>query len=707
MTLLASLRDWLKAQQLDAVLLSSRQNKQPHLGISTGSGYVVISRESAHILVDSRYYVEVEARAQGYQLHLLDATNTLTTIVNQIIADEQLQTLGFEGQQVSWETAHRWQSELNAKLVSATPDVLRQIKTPEEVEKIRFACGIADRGAEHIRRFIQAGMSEREIAAELEWFMRQQGAEKASFDTIVASGWRGALPHGKASDKIVAAGEFVTLDFGALYQGYCSDMTRTLLVNGEGVSAESHPLFNVYQIVLQAQLAAISAIRPGVRCQQVDDAARRVITEAGYGDYFGHNTGHAIGIEVHEDPRFSPRDTTTLQPGMLLTVEPGIYLPGQGGVRIEDVVLVTPQGAEVLYAMPKNSVAHGRGIMDLSLLKALSEADAIASSEQEVRQILLEEADRLQKEVRFDGLGSVLIRLNESTGPKVMICAHMDEVGFMVRSISREGAIDVLPVGNVRMAARQLQPVRITTREECKIPGLLDGDRQGNDVSAMRVDIGARSYDEVMQAGIRPGDRVTFDTTFQVLPHQRVMGKAFDDRLGCYLLVTLLRELHDAELPAEVWLVASSSEEVGLRGGQTATRAVSPDVAIVLDTACWAKNFDYGAANHRQIGNGPMLVLSDKSLIAPPKLTAWVETVAAEIGVPLQADMFSNGGTDGGAVHLTGTGVPTVVMGPATRHGHCAASIADCRDILQMQQLLSALIQRLTRETVVQLTDFR
>ncbi|HGY8316120.1 TPA: aminopeptidase, partial [Escherichia coli] len=229
----------------------------------------------------------------------------------------------------------------------------------EEVEIIRLACGIADRGAEHIRRFIQAGMSEREIAAELEWFMRQQGAEKASFDTIVASGWRGALPHGKASDKIVAAGEFVTLDFGALYQGYCSDMTRTLLVNGEGVSAESHPLFDVYQIVLQAQLAAISAIRPGVRCQQIDDAARRVITEAGFGDYFGHNTGHAIGIEVHEDPRFSPRDTTTLQPGMLLTVEPGIYLPGQGGVRIEDVVLVTPQGAEVLYAMPKTVLLTG------------------------------------------------------------------------------------------------------------------------------------------------------------------------------------------------------------------------------------------------------------------------------------------------------------------------------------------------------------
>ena len=140
MTLLASLRDWLAEQQLDAVLLSSRQNKQPHLGLSTGSGYVVISRESAHILVDSRYYADVEARAQGYQLHLLDAAQTLATIVNQLIADEQLQTLGFESQQVSWESAHRWQTELNATLVSATPDVLRQIKMPHRLWDCRSRC---------------------------------------------------------------------------------------------------------------------------------------------------------------------------------------------------------------------------------------------------------------------------------------------------------------------------------------------------------------------------------------------------------------------------------------------------------------------------------------------------------------------------------------------------------------------------------------
>ena len=345
--------------------------------------------------------------------------------------------------------------------------------------------------------------------------------------------------------------------------------------------------------------------------------------------------------------------------------------------------------------------------MDSALLKALSEADAIAASEQEVRDILLAEADRLGKEVLFDGLGSVLIRLNESRGPRIMVCAHMDEVGFMVRSISTSGAIDAIPIGNVRMTARELQPVRITTRSGKKINGLLDGERQGNDVSKLRVDIGARSAKEVAEAGVEPGDRITFATPFCELPHKRVMGKAFDDRLGCYLLVTLLRELHQTPLDAEVWLVASSSEEVGLRGGQTAARKLNPDLAIVIDTACWAKNFDYGSDNHRQIGNGPMLVMYDKTLIAPPRLVEWVEETAGQNAIPLQRDMFSNGGTDSGAIHLSGTGIPTVVLGPATRHGHCAASIADADDIDLTRLLLVALLRRSNANTVSHLTDFR
>lgn len=359
MSLLASLREWLTAQRLEAVLLSSRQNKQPHMGISSSSGYVFISHNSAHILVDSRYYTDVATRTRGYQIHLLDRAQTLYSRVNNIIDDEKLSTVGFEGEQVSWDTANTWSGKLRARLVSAVPDVLRQVKTAQEITCIREACRIADLSAEHIRRFIQPGLSEREIAAELEWFMRTLGAEKASFDTIVASGWRGALPHGKASDKVVEAGEFITLDFGAQYQGYCSDMTRTFHIADANQPAEESVLFSVYQTVLAAQRAAVAAIRPGVRCDEVDAAARQVIADAGYGDNFGHNTGHAIGIEVHENPRFSPTDTTELRVGMLLTVEPGIYLPGQGGVRIEDVVLVTPNGGEVLYSMPKTLLHTG------------------------------------------------------------------------------------------------------------------------------------------------------------------------------------------------------------------------------------------------------------------------------------------------------------------------------------------------------------
>jgi aminopeptidase len=171
------------------------------------------------------------------------------------------------------------------------------------------------------------------------------------------------MPHAKASQKAVEAGEFITLDFGAQYQGYCSDMTRTFLVEGNGDnSPQEHPLYAIYQVVLQAQLAAIAAIRPGVRCCDIDSVARSIISAAGYGDLFGHNTGHAIGIDVHENPRFSPTDTTVLQAGMLLTVEPGIYLPELGGVRIEDVVLVTENGCEVLYQMPKQLLTTGEDI---------------------------------------------------------------------------------------------------------------------------------------------------------------------------------------------------------------------------------------------------------------------------------------------------------------------------------------------------------
>ncbi|MFP2466871.1 aminopeptidase [Pseudescherichia vulneris] len=359
MAVLTAIREWMTHQRIDAMLITSKPNKLPHLGFSSSSGYVLITRQHAHILVDFRYYSDVAARTHGYQLHRLGAGRTMPGIVNQIAQEEGLQRLGFEGEHVSWQTGCDWQEALHPSLVSVSLDALRQVKTADEIQLIREACRIADATAEHIRRFIQPGMREREVAAELEWFMKQQGAEKPSFDTIVASGPRGALPHGKASEKVIIAGELVTLDFGAQYQGYCSDITRTFLVAGRFAQPEMSPLYAVYQTVLEAQLAAIAAVRPGVVCHTVDAAAREHISRAGYGPNFGHNTGHAIGIDVHENPRFSPTDATLLRPGMLLTVEPGIYLEGEGGVRIEDVVLVTDSGAEVLYQTPKTLLMTG------------------------------------------------------------------------------------------------------------------------------------------------------------------------------------------------------------------------------------------------------------------------------------------------------------------------------------------------------------
>ena len=269
--------------------------------------------------------------------------------------------------------------------------------------------------------------------------------------------------------------------------------------------------------------------------------------------------------------------------------------------------------------------------MNIDLLRALCEADAIASSEQEVRDILLQHANLCGKEISFDGLGSTLIQLNQSSGPKIMICAHMDEVGFMVRSITREGAVEVIPIGNVRMLARFMQPVCITTQHGKKIHGLLDAELHGAEARNLCVDIGATSAEEVNQCGVRIGDRVTYASDFKVLsPESRIMGKAFDDRLGCFLLIELMYALRSVELDAEIWLVASSSEEVGMRGGKTAAHMIQPDLALILDTACWSKNFDYGAANHRQIGQGPMLVMYDKTLIPSPRLLNFIQDTAQQ-----------------------------------------------------------------------------
>ena len=227
-------------------------------------------------------------------------------------------------------------------------DRLRRIKTPEEIGYMRRAEEIGDEAFEALLPLLKPGMTELEAAAELEYQMKKRGAEGFSFDTIMASGIHSSMPHAIPSGKKLEAGDFITMDFGCTYQGYCSDMTRTVVM---GKADEKQK--EMYGIVLRAQRAALELIRAGLPGSRVDREAREIIEKAGYGDCFGHGLGHSVGLYIHEEPRLSPSDDTILEPGMIETVEPGIYVPGFGGVRIEDMVAVTEDGCENLTRSPK------------------------------------------------------------------------------------------------------------------------------------------------------------------------------------------------------------------------------------------------------------------------------------------------------------------------------------------------------------------
>jgi Xaa-Pro aminopeptidase len=229
---------------------------------------------------------------------------------------------------------------------------LRRRKDAAEVELIRKAVDIADSAFEHILGYIKPGITERDVAIELEFAMRRQGADRNAFDTIVASGWRAALPHGRASEKVIEKGDFVTIDFGAHYQGYNSDITRTVIV---GTPTDRQR--EVYSLVLEAQLGGVAAVKAGAICKEVDEVSRSIFREAGQVDFYLHGLGHNLGREVHESPFIGPTDFTPLESGMVLTIEPGLYYSEWGGVRIEDDLLVTDSGAEILSRSPKELIS--------------------------------------------------------------------------------------------------------------------------------------------------------------------------------------------------------------------------------------------------------------------------------------------------------------------------------------------------------------
>ena len=348
---LTRLREEMEKARIDGFLITSTYNRRYMTGFTGSAGVVLISLKAAKFITDFRYVEQAGKQAQGYEI--VQHKGTLIEEVKKQVKEMKIEKLGFEQEHVTFASYKSYEEAVSAQLVpiSGVIENLRLIKTASEIKILKEAADVADRAFTHILNFIRPGITELDVSNELEFFMRKEGATSSSFDTIVASGKRSALPHGVATDKVIEKGDFVTLDYGAYYNGYVSDITRTV-----AVGKPSEELIKIYDIVLEAQLRGMAGIKPGISGKEADALTRDLIIEKGYGEYFGHSTGHGIGLEVHEGPALSMRSDLVLQPGMTVTVEPGIYLPGIGGVRIEDDTIITIDGNEALTHSTKELI---------------------------------------------------------------------------------------------------------------------------------------------------------------------------------------------------------------------------------------------------------------------------------------------------------------------------------------------------------------
>jgi len=343
-----AVRNHLDGAKLDAVLITSADNRFYLSGFRGSAGALLISAEKNLILVDFRYTEQAKKQAPAFEVRQY---KNMMAELGDLCDSLNIRRLGFEADDVSYKQYRDYEEKLDGvELVPVERLVedMRAVKDPDEIEAIRRAVAITDRAFEYIRGWMRPGMSELDVAMELEFFMRKQGAESMAFAPIVAAGERGALPHAAPGKKQLEPGDMVVMDFGALADGYCADMTRTVILGEPDPRQRA-----VYELVLGAQQLGVDAVCAGRSSREVDNAARQFIADAGYGDNFGHGLGHGVGVAVHELPSLSPNQETRLKPGMVVTVEPGVYIPGWGGVRIEDMVLVTETGCEILTGADK------------------------------------------------------------------------------------------------------------------------------------------------------------------------------------------------------------------------------------------------------------------------------------------------------------------------------------------------------------------
>ena len=335
----------LETHSLDAVLLTCEANRFYASGFhSSGTdGVAIVTRNHNYYFTDSRYTEAAARHIRDAEIRETDREHPYSALINEVIEKEHITRMGYEDEYMTAADFRRFSEKLHCELVPATELLwtLRAVKDQAELECMIQAQRIAEKALADILGEIRPGVTEKEIAALLLYKMLHYGAEDKSFDPIVVSGANGSLPHGVPSEKPIQAGEFVTMDFGCKFGGYCSDMTRTVAVDHVTEEMET-----VYNTVLKAQLAGIAAAKAGVTGAAVDGAARQVIADAGYGPYFGHSFGHSVGVEIHENPNATPSNSKPLPAGVVISAEPGIYLPGKLGVRIEDVIVITEQGCQ-------------------------------------------------------------------------------------------------------------------------------------------------------------------------------------------------------------------------------------------------------------------------------------------------------------------------------------------------------------------------
>lgn len=353
MSRLENLRTRLRERELEGVLISNRENRRYLSDFTGSSGVLVIGIEEAFLVTDFRYWEQAASESKGFEIYKQGPQ--LWPSIGELLQKLKWERIGFEAGTLTFEEFQKLEGVIDPN-VSLTPvtdlvEELRRIKEDGEMEIIAQAAAITDIAWEKTVTRIGPGVKERDLALEYDYQLRLNGAEGSAFPTIVAFGARAALPHAAPGGKEIRSGDFVLIDGGALYQGYCADMTRTV-VFGKSVPEQRR----IYELVLKAQLKALEYMKAGLTGREIDAKSRRVISEAGFGDKFGHGLGHSVGLNIHENPRLSPNESGSIPKGAVITVEPGIYLPDWGGVRIEDLVVVEENGVRNLTGSPKDKL---------------------------------------------------------------------------------------------------------------------------------------------------------------------------------------------------------------------------------------------------------------------------------------------------------------------------------------------------------------